>query len=120
MQIRVNLHILRAATLKSFSGVARIWKLSALISIADRLIETYNNAYFDITKWNDCAAQLHLDNSPSKLRSSFFSEALPSGASAATRIFTVYSADDYNYWQYDPASGRYLRYEETDDTAITT
>ncbi len=83
---------------------------------SDRLIETYNNAYFDITKWNDCAAWLHLDNSPQNIRSGFFSEALPSGASAATRIFTVYSADAYNYWQYDPASGRYLRYEETDDT----
>ncbi|HUI90108.1 MAG TPA: DUF3048 domain-containing protein [Anaerolineales bacterium] len=83
---------------------------------SDRQIETYNNAYFDITKWNECAAQLHLDNSPQDIRSGFFSETPPSGAPAATRIFTVYSADDYNYWQYDAASGRYLRYQETDDT----
>jgi Protein of unknown function (DUF3048) N-terminal domain/Protein of unknown function (DUF3048) C-terminal domain len=83
---------------------------------SDRNIELYNNAYFNIIKWNDCAAQLHLDNSPQNIRSGFFNVAPPSGASAAARIFTVFSADDYNYWQYDPASGRYLRYEETDDT----
>jgi hypothetical protein len=78
--------------------------------------ETYNDAFFDIAKWNDCAAQLHLDNSPQNLRSGFFSETPPSRALAGNRIFTVYSAFDYNYWQYDPASERYLRYQETDDT----
>ena len=83
---------------------------------SNRQIETYNNAYFDTTKWDDCAARLHLNNSPQNIRSGFFSETPPSGASAAAKIFTVYSVDDYNYWEYDPTSGRYLRYQETDDT----
>jgi hypothetical protein len=81
-----------------------------------RNIELYNNAYFDITKWNDCAAQLHLDNSPQDIRSALFSPLSPASTSTAARIYTSYSTDDYNYWQYDPASGRYLRYEEADDT----
>ena len=83
---------------------------------SNRHIELYNNAYFDITKWNDCAAQLNLDNSPQNIRSTLFSQASPTHAATANKIFTVYSTDDYNYWQYDPASGRYLRYEEADDT----
>jgi len=80
-----------------------------------RMHETYNDAYFDVTKWNDCAAQLHLDNSPQNIRSGFFSETPPSSASTAARIFTIYTAESYNYWQYDPLSGRYLRYEDVND-----
>jgi hypothetical protein len=29
------------------------------------------------------------------------------------RIFTHYSQCDYNYWEYDPQTRRYLRYQET-------
>ncbi len=28
------------------------------------------------------------------------------------RIFTYYSRCDYNYWDYDPRSSRYLRFQE--------
>lgn len=81
-----------------------------------RKIESYNNAYFNTIKWNDCAARAKADNSRQNLRSGFFSAALPPGGSAVSRIFTHYSVDSYNYWQYDPASGRYLRFQEADDT----
>ena len=83
---------------------------------SNRNIELYNNAYFDITKWNDCAAQENLDNSPQAIRSSLFSSTPPEGTGKANKIYTSYSTDDYNYWQYEPTSGRYLRYEEADDT----
>ena len=81
-----------------------------------RPVETYNNAYFDTTKLNDCVTQLHLDNSPQTIRSGFFSKSLPAGGYVVSRIFTHYSVDDYNYWEYDPATQRYLRYQEADDT----
>ena len=81
-----------------------------------RPVEVYNNAYFDVTKLNDCAAQLHLDNSPQNIRSGFFSDSLPPDGYFVNRIFTHYSVDDYNYWQYDPATQRYLRFQEADDT----
>ncbi|MCL4530687.1 MAG: DUF3048 domain-containing protein [Chloroflexi bacterium] len=81
-----------------------------------RPVETYNNAYFDVTKLNDCALQFHLDNSPQNIRSGFFSMSLPSGGYLVERIFTHYSVDDYNYWQYDPMTQRYLRFQEADDT----
>jgi len=81
-----------------------------------RKIESYNNEYFNITQWNDCAERKGMDNSPQSLRSGFFSSTFPLGGLAVSRIFTHYSVDDYNYWEYDPDSGRYLRYQEAYDT----
>lgn len=81
-----------------------------------RQIESYNNAYFNTLKWGDCAARAKMDNSRQNLRSGFFSTALPPDGWVVRRIFTHYSTDDYNYWQYDPASGRYLRFQEANDT----
>ena len=81
-----------------------------------RKIEVYNNAYFDITKWNDCAAREGLDNTRQSLRSGFFAVNAPAGGLVVSRIFTHYSVDDYNSWEYDQASGRSLRYQELDDT----
>jgi Protein of unknown function (DUF3048) N-terminal domain/Protein of unknown function (DUF3048) C-terminal domain len=80
-----------------------------------RGIEIYNDAYFDITKWKDCAAQHKLDNSPQQIRSGFFSVGLPEGGITVDRIYTHYSVDDYNYWEYDPATQRYVRYQELTD-----
>lgn len=81
-----------------------------------RLIESYNNVFFNTADWAKCAQQRGSDNSRQALRNGFFSESQPPGGQAADRIFTHYSADDYNYWQYDPGQGRYVRYQETQDT----
>ncbi len=83
---------------------------------SNRGIEIYNDAYFDLTKWNDCAAQHHLDNSPQQIRGTFFSGEPPGGGVTVNRIFTHYSVDSYNYWAYDATSQRYLRFEEVTDT----
>jgi hypothetical protein len=80
-----------------------------------KIHETYNDAYFDVTKWNDCAEQLRRDNTPQTLRGNFFNETPPSNMPKVNRIFTNYTAESYNYWQYDPLSGRYLRYEDMSD-----
>ncbi len=80
-----------------------------------RGIESYNNAYFDTTRWEACAAQQGLDNVRPSLRGGFFRREAPAGGFAVQRIFTYYSVDDYNYWEYDPAGGRYLRYQEAND-----
>jgi hypothetical protein len=79
-----------------------------------RKIESYNNVYFNTLQWNACLADKGVDNSRQPLRSGFFSTTFPPGALAVSRIFTHYSVDDYNYWEYDPGSGRYLRYQEAD------
>jgi len=78
-------------------------------------IESYNNVYFDTTRWGACAAQQGLDDSRPSLRGGFFRSEAADGGFVVQRIFTYYSVDDYNYWEYDPASGRYLRYQEAND-----
>jgi hypothetical protein len=68
--------------------------------------------YFDSTRFSGCLEQKGADNQRQALRSSFFSGNVPAGGFSVARIYTHYSSCDYNYWQYDAASGRYLRYQE--------
>ena len=83
------------------------FKVSSLI-IDVRHYETY----FDSTRFNDCVGAVGGDNSRQNLRGSFFTSGVPAGGYPVDRIFTHYSRCDYNYWEYDPESGRYLRYQE--------
>ncbi len=69
--------------------------------------------YFDSTRFSECLAKNHEDNTRQNLRSGFFTPNVPEGGIAVDRIFTHYSKCDYNYWEYDPNSGRYMRYQET-------
>ncbi len=50
---------------------------------------------------------------PNSLCATVFSvAALSPGGFAVNRIYTHYSICDYNYWEYNPATGRYLRFQE--------
>lgn len=69
-------------------------------------------SYFDTTRFSDCLARKGIDNTRQPLRSGFFSAVLPPSGFAVNRIFTHYSICDYNYWEYDPNTSRYLRYQE--------
>ncbi len=84
----------------------------------DRVSETITDVkhyetYFDSTRFGDCLAADNGDNTPPALRSGFFSPTVPAGGAPVQRIFTHYSQCDYNYWVFDPASLKYLRYQET-------
>ncbi len=68
--------------------------------------------YFDSTRFNGCLAAEKADNARQSLRAGLFSSASPAGGSQVSRIYTHYSKCSYNYWEYDPASRRYLRYQE--------
>lgn len=83
------------------------YKVSSTISDI-RHYETY----FDSTRFSGCLARKGADNQPQTLRSGFFAADAPAGGYTVGRIFTHYSKCDYNYWEYDPSSGRYLRYQE--------
>ena len=78
--------------------------------------DTYNNIFLNTTKFNECIAKrAGVDNDRPSLHSSFFSFIPPTSDQLATRIYTQYSADDYNYWEYLPKENKYLRYQEVDD-----
>ena len=58
-----------------------------------------------------------VDNSKQRLRPTFFNNAFHLiSAGAMTRVYTTYSDFSYNYWEYDPAQKKYLRYSDTTDT----
>lgn len=77
--------------------------------------DSYNNAFFNTTKWAACAAKKGLDNSKQILRGGFFSEQIPENTLTATRIFNFYSSYSYSYWDYDAATHKYFRYQEAND-----
>lgn len=81
----------------------------------DRDVEVYNNSYFNTFLWEDCVARNGLENTRQAIRNGFFSESILFSDLRGTRMFTYYSADSYNYWEYDPKSKEYIRYQEVDD-----
>ena len=75
--------------------------------------DTYNNIFFNTVKFKDCIAKrISVDNDRPPMRSVFFSNLSPQSDQVAERIYTQYSLDDYNYWQYLPDENRYQRYQE--------
>lgn len=83
--------------------------------IGDSKRDTYNNIFLNTNKFNDCIAKREeATNTRPPLTSSFFSYLRPASIIYADRIYTKYSLDDYNYWQYLPSKGRYQRYQEVE------
>jgi len=81
-----------------------------------RKIEVYNNSYFNTTKWQDCIAKNSLKNDRPLLLPGNFDGTFPAAFDlVSTRIYTYFSEYSYNYWQYVPESGQYIRYEEVND-----
>ena len=80
--------------------------------------DSYNNAFFDTTRWTACAAKKGLDNSRQLLSGGFFTEQPPQSDLAVTRIFTHFSDQSYNYWEYDPLTRKYFRYQEANDITL--
>jgi hypothetical protein len=84
--------------------------------MSTRHIEAYNNSYFYTPNWDDCISNNHLDNNPPQFQSGFFNDLAPISDQQGTKIVTYYSYDSYNYWEYDPSTKQYLRYQETHDS----
>jgi len=77
--------------------------------------DSYNNIFFNTTKWEACAAKKGLDNGPQSISGGFFSEEAPASDVSVNRIFSFYSGFNYNYWEYDPLERYYVRYQEAKD-----
>ncbi len=54
-----------------------------------------------------------VDNTRQNLDGMFFNKVLPSGGTPADQVFVRFSGAIYNRWDYDAASGKYLRFAET-------
>jgi hypothetical protein len=75
--------------------------------------ERHLTNYFDTTRFYDCNAMEGVNNSRQPIRNGFFSELIPESETGVKRIYTFYSPEDYNYWEYDAQTRKYLRYQET-------
>jgi len=82
----------------------------------DDQVNDYNNFFLDTTKMSATLAAHQLDNKRPTLFGMYFNNIPPFSTLTASRVYTHYSAYDYNYWQYDVATKKYFRFQETADT----
>ncbi len=82
----------------------------------DDQVDDYNNFFLDTTKMSATLAAHQLDNKRPTLFGMYFNNIPPFSTPTASRVYTRYSAYDYNYWQYDAATKKYFRFQETADT----
>jgi hypothetical protein len=55
------------------------------------------------------------NNRRPNLQGMVFGTDIPPGGDAVNEIYLYYSYSAYAYWQYDPESGRYLRFQDTQE-----
>ena len=112
---RVESHLETTADVAPFLVVPSIGSCPPFRLKPDRNIEAYNNSYFNTVLWEDCVAKNGLENERQRIRNGFFSEMAPIAELRGTQMYTYYSADSYNYWDYDPKTKQYTRYQELSD-----
>ncbi len=56
-----------------------------------------------------------VDNSPQNLEGMLFQPQVPEDGADGEQLYVRFSGAIYNRWDYDPASGRYLRYVDAQD-----
>ncbi len=106
---------LKDSTLKDFLVVPGNSVCPPFVFGPDKKRETYNNFFFNTFKWAACAAKKGVDNTRPSLRGGFFTEDAPDSELVVTRVFTRYSIYSYNYWEYDPITHKFFRYQEAND-----
>ncbi len=61
------------------------------------------------------AIEQGVENGRQNLDGMTFNSEPPPGGQAGNQIFTRYSISSYNRWDYDPPSGKYLRFQDTQE-----
>jgi hypothetical protein len=112
---RVESHMETTPDLAPFLVVPSIGSCPPFSLKPDRDVEAYNNSYFNTIRWEDCVMRNGLENERQAIRIGFFSEVVPVSQLSGRRMYTYYSADSYNYWDYDSRTKQYIRYQELFD-----
>jgi hypothetical protein len=112
---RVESHLETTSDVAPFLVVPTIGSCPPFKLKPDRDVEAYNNSYFNTVLWEDCVTKNGLENERQMIRNGFFSEMAPISELQGTRLYTYYSADSYNYWDYDSKTKQYVRYQELSD-----
>jgi len=75
--------------------------------------DSFNYLVVNTAEVTNYANNNGIDNSLQNLEGMTFSEGFPGAGSQANQIFVRYSISSYNRWDYDPNTGRYLRFQDT-------
>jgi hypothetical protein len=125
-----DVHIVRGYKAIFAFGYAYIDELQRLYGseFADRLVVEGPNT--PLTRWDpnglnslvvntaDLSAFITrqgVENGRQNLDGMFFKLEAPAGGQAVDRLFVRYSSAIYNRWDYDPATGKYLRFSDNAD-----
>jgi hypothetical protein len=80
--------------------------------------ETRNYLLASTDAVRDYSIAIGGNNHRPNLQGMAFDEDVPSGGDAVNEIYLYYSYSAYAYWQYDPESGRYLRFQDTQENFL--
>lgn len=75
----------------------------------------FNYLVANTVEMSKYATSKGLTNDRQNLNGMSFQLQPPDGGQAGAQLFVRYSISSYNRWDYDPASGRYLRYQDTQE-----
>jgi hypothetical protein len=75
----------------------------------------YNYLVTNTSELSKYVTQKGVDNVRQNLNGMSFNETLPPGGQPGQQVFIRYSISAYLYWNYDPSSGRYLRFQDTQE-----
>ncbi len=82
----------------------------------DDWVEGYNNLFASTASLAAYIEAKGLENERQELTGMYFSPSPPGGGLPLLSVETAYSSSSYNRWSYDPASGRYLRFQDAGDS----
>jgi hypothetical protein len=80
----------------------------------DPEIEGYNTMFANTMAVRDWSDRIHDNNTRPDLTGMAFSSHVPASIEPATIVKVRFSPSMYTYWEYDPISSKYLRWQETD------
>lgn len=75
----------------------------------------YNNLFANTTEIGPYLERRGTNNERQKLNGLRFELDIPKSGNPGEVFYLHYSIVSYHYWQFDPDSGRYFRYQEIDD-----
>src|SRR5271157_2071356 len=75
----------------------------------------YNDLMVSTSALSAYITQKGVENGRQDLNGMFFQLQPPSGGQPVDRIYVRYAEETYNRFNYDPASGKYMRFEDTVD-----
>lgn len=82
-------------------------------------VNTTNDLAVNTAAMKEYLKSLNIDNTAQDLSGMFFQKQAPEGGEALPSFYVRYSGSIYNRWDYDAASGRYLRFVDNKDALGT-